>query len=73
MFVVGQHYRFLMYEGAPSDGPTEFGAKVIAYDAPLLKVSYYSGDEHIINTSSPAFISAEPRELGPLSKRLLST
>lgn len=71
MFVVGKHYTFQMYEGAPSDGPTEFGAKVSGYDAPLLKIEYYSGDEHIINTSSPAFISARPRELDELSNKLI--
>jgi hypothetical protein len=59
MFEANKAYKFVMYEGPPSEGPMEFSAIVVGFSFPLLKVRTGAG-EQVINVASPAFISATP-------------
>jgi hypothetical protein len=61
MFELNRMYTFSMYEGSPADGPTEMRVTVVDYNHPLVKVEHSTGGIQVINTSSPAFISATLR------------
>ncbi|WP_292229490.1 hypothetical protein [Brevundimonas sp.] len=62
MFEVGETYQLEWAEGGDH---TYQSAKVIAWEAPLLKVELQSG-ERIINTASALFIGATERHSPPL-------
>jgi len=59
MFNVGQTYRIRMIVGG--DERHMFNCQVIEVDGPVIKIRQ-NGDEQIINTASPNFISAEPEK-----------
>jgi hypothetical protein len=50
-----------MYPSSLFDGPSEMRVRVTDYRHPLVKVEYPTGAVQIINTSSPAFVSATLR------------
>ncbi len=60
MFNVGQTYRIRMIVGG--DEVQMFNCQVIEVDGPVIKIRQRGGDEQIINTASPNFISAEPEK-----------
>ena len=61
MFELNKMYTFSTYEGSPADGPTETRVTVVDYNHPLVKVEHSTGGIQVINTASPAFISATLR------------
>ena len=61
MFELNKMYTFATYEGSPADGPTETRVTVVDYNHPLVKVEHSTGGIQVINTASPAFISATLR------------
>ena len=61
MFELARMYTFTMYKGSPADGPIETLVMVIDYNHPLVKVEHSTGGIQVINTASPAFISATLR------------
>jgi hypothetical protein len=61
MFELARMYTFTMYKGSAGDGPTETLVMVIDYNHPLVKVEHGTGGIQVINTASPAFISATLR------------
>ncbi len=60
MFNVGQTYRIRMIVGG--DEVQMFNCQVNEIDGPVIKIRHRGGDEQIINTASPNFISAEPEK-----------
>jgi hypothetical protein len=61
MFELARMYTFTMYKGTAADGPTETRVTVVDYNHPLVKVEHSTGGIQVINTASPAFISATLR------------
>jgi hypothetical protein len=61
MFELARTYTFTMYKGPVADGATETLVTVVDYNHPLVKVEHGTGGIQVINTASPAFISATLR------------
>ena len=61
MFELARMYTFAMYKGSAADGPTDTLVMVIDYNHPLVKVEHNTGGVQVINTASPAFVSATLR------------
>lgn len=56
MFTVGETYRIVMRE---NDEPTTYpSCKIVSVNLPLIKIKQ-NGEERVLNTGSPAFVSAE--------------
>lgn len=61
MFELKKDYTFTIYQGSPADGPSEVRVTVVDYNHPLVKIEHSTGGIQVINTASPAFISATLR------------
>jgi hypothetical protein len=60
MFVVGERYKFSMWEPGEDGGKiTHYpGCEVLEVNLPLVMVKDRAGDEIIVNAASQAFVSA---------------
>lgn len=60
MFNIGRKYKIRVSLGG--DEQIWYSCTVVDEQGPVIKIVDDAGEEHILNTSAPAFIEAEPQE-----------